>query len=233
MSARRFFATVWRINAIIVLVVGILAGVVLSSAAYLLYKDAIRTRHADDVARVALGGNVPSRATLGRFEDLPKTAVLRAPLHVTQSYSIGSGSKEASSVRNYLFYDPSTRAGRWLKPSMDSLIVQTWSLPDEVNHESRPDWVSSVYAIVAADTSGDGMLTDSDQIDIASSDPDGSNFRVLVEKADRINEARLLAANRVQLLYSADSKLYALEFDPQQPQQAAEQYEIKLTSVAR
>lgn len=233
MSARQFFATVWRINAIIVLIVGILAAGVLAVAAYFLYKDATRTRHADDVARVALGGDVPSKATLGRFQELPRTSVLRAPLYVTQSYSIGSGSKEASSVRNYLFYDPSNRTTRWLKTSMDSLIVQTWSLPEEQPHESPRNWVTSVYAIVGADTSGDGTLTDSDRIQIATSDPDGANFRVLVESAERINEARLLAADRALLLYSAGSKLYAIEFNPQQPKQAAVIHEVHLPTSAR
>ena len=233
MSARRFFATVWRINAIIVLVVGVLAGAVLTAAAYLLYRDATRTRHVDNVVSVALGEDVSSKATLGRFESLPKTAVLRAPLHVMQSYSIASGSKEASSIRNYLFYDPSTRTTRWLKPSMDSLIVQTWALPEEEGQESRLNWVASVYAIVTSDTSGDGTLSDSDRIKIASSDPDGSNFRVLVESADRLNEARFLSRDKILLLYSAGSKLYAVEFDPQQPQQAAESYEVKLPTVAR
>lgn len=233
MTSRRFFATIWRINAIVLLVVGVLACVVLVSTAFLFYKDATRTRHADDVARVAVGGGVPSKATLGNFDSLPKTSVLRAPLRVTQSYSIGSGSKEASSVRNYLFYEPSTRTTRWLKPSMDSLIVQTWSVPEDESRESRLNWVANVYAVVASDTSGDGVLTESDQIQIASSNPDGSNFRVLVEKADRVNEARLLAADKVLVLYSLGAQLYAVEFDPQQPLAVAQRHEVKLPPAAR
>ena len=230
MTSRRFFATIWRINpAIVILVVGALASVVLVSTAFLFYKDANRTRHADDVARVAVGGDVPSKATLGKFDSLPKTSVLRAPLLVTQSYSI----KGTSSVRNYLFYDPSTRTTRWLKPSMESLIVHTWSVPEDESRETRLNWVSSVYAVVASDTSGDGVLTESDQIQIANSNPDGSNFKVLVEKADRVNEARLLAADKVLVLYSLGAQLYAVEFDPQQPQAVAQRYEVKLPPAAR
>jgi hypothetical protein len=233
MTSRRFFATIWRINAIVLLVAGILASVVLISTAFLFYKDATRTRHADDVARVAVGGDLPSKATLGNFEGLPKTAVLRAPLRVTQSYSIGSGSKEASSVRNYLFYEPSTRTTRWLKPSMESLIIQTWSVPEDETRDSRLNWVSSVYAVVASDTSGDGTLTESDHIQIASSNPDGSNFRVLVEKADRVNEARLLSADRVLVLYSVGAQLYGVEFNPQQPEAVPQRFEVKLPAAAR
>ena len=233
MTPRHVFATIWRINAIVLLIVGILATVVLISTAFLFYRDATRTRHADGVARVAVGGDVPSKAILGNFENLPKTAVLRAPLRVTQSYSIGSVLKEASSVRNYLFYEPNTRTTRWLKTSMESVIVQTWSLPEDESRERRPNWVASVYAVVVSDTSGDGTLTESDQIQIASSNPDGSNFRVLVEKADRVNEARLLAADKVLVLYSVGAQMYGVEFNPQQPEAVPQRFEVTLPAAAR
>jgi hypothetical protein len=233
MTSRRIFATIWRINSVILLVVGTLAGVVLTLAAILFFKDVTRTRYADDVAKVAVGGDLPSQAHLGSFEDLPKSSVLRAPLRVTQSYSLGSGSKEASSVRNYLFYEPGTRMTRWLKPSMDSLIVRTWSVPEDDFRKPRLDWVSSVYAVVVSDTSGDGALTESDQIQIASSSPDGSNFRVLVEKADRVNEARLLASDKILVLYSVGAQLHAVEFNPQQPQSEPQRYEVKLPAASR
>lgn len=233
MTSRHFFATVWRINAIILLVVGLLACVVLIATSYLFFKDATRPRHADDVARIAVGGDIASRATLVSFEALPKTAVLRAPLRVTQSYSIGSGSKEASSIRNYLFYEPETRTTRWLKPSMESLIVQTWAVPEDESRESRSEWVSNVYAVVSTDSSGDAALTESDQIQIASSRPDGSGYRVLVEKADRVNEARLLATDRVLVLYSIGEKLFAVEFNPQLDQSVPQQYEVRLPAATR
>jgi hypothetical protein len=233
MTSRRFFAVVWRINAIVLLVVGILGAVALSAAVFFVVKDATRTRYADDVARVAVGDDVQSQATLGHFEALPRSAVLRAPLRVTQSYSIGSGSKEASSVRNYLFYDPASRQTRWLKSSMDSLIVQTWRVPEGDSYDKPDFWVASVYAIATSDTNRDGVLNESDQVQIASSLPDGTAFRLLVERADRLNEARLLSTDRVLVLYSLGSKLHAVEFNPRQSGSPAEQYEVKLPAAAK
>jgi hypothetical protein len=233
MTSRRFFATIWRINAIIFLVVGLLTSAVLITTSYLFLKDATRTRQVDDVARLAVGGDIASKATLGSFEALPKTAVLRAPLRVTQSYSIGSGSKEGSSIRNYLFYEPETRTTRWLKTSMESLIVQTWTVPEDESSERRSEWVSNVYAVISTDSSGDAALTESDQMQIATSRPDGSGYRVLVEKADRINEARLLASDRILVLYSIGEKLFAVEFNPQLEQSVPQKYEVKLPAATQ
>jgi hypothetical protein len=233
MTPRRFFATIWRINAVLLLVVGILALIVLGSVAFMFIKDATQPRHVDDVARVAVGGDMTSKATLENFEGLPKTTVLRAPLRIRQSYSLGSVSKQASSIRNYLYYEPGTRTTRWLKPSMESLIVQTWSVPEDESRDRHQDWVFSVYAVVAADTNGDGALTESDLIQIACSNPDGGNYRVLVEKADHVNEARLLAADRALVLYSVGDKLMAVEFNPQQAQGAAHHYEVPLPAAVR
>jgi len=172
MTGRRFFAIIWRVNAVVLLAFGLLGVGVLGTAALLFYKDSTRTRHAEDVARLNIGGDITSEASLGRFEALPRTTVLRAPLRVVQSFALGSGSKDASSIRNYLFYEPDTRATRWLKPSMDSLIIQTWAVPENESNEDPSRWVASIYAIVSSDTSGDGALTDSDQIQITSSKPD-------------------------------------------------------------
>ena len=111
---------------------------------------------------------------------------------------------------------------------MESLIVETWTVPEDESSERRSEWVSNVYAVVSTDSSGDAVLTESDQMQIATSRPDGSGYRVLVEKADRINEARLLASDRVLVLYSIGEKLFAVEFNPQLEQSVPKIYEVKL-----
>ncbi len=125
MQTRRLFSLIWRINAIVILLVGLIAGAVLSVAGYLLFKDATRTRHVDNVANTALGNVRETAAELGSFGEIPGASVLRAPLNVRQTYALGSGSKEAGSTRNYLYFEPSTRATSWLRPSMGGRILSS------------------------------------------------------------------------------------------------------------
>ena len=55
MTSRRFFATVWRVNAIMILVTAVLACAVLSFGAWQIYREATRTRQATGVLNVADG----------------------------------------------------------------------------------------------------------------------------------------------------------------------------------
>ncbi|MEO3712484.1 hypothetical protein [Roseateles flavus] len=92
MQTRRVFTLLWRVNALIILVVGLLATALLAAAGYLLLKDATRTRHVDDIARTALGDVRDSRAELGAFGPIHGSPLLRARLTVPQTYALGSGS---------------------------------------------------------------------------------------------------------------------------------------------
>lgn len=228
MNGRRFFAVVWRINALLLFVVGVLATAILCVVAVIFVKDATRTRHVDNVANVALGEVKRTDATLGNFETVNGVGVLRAPLRTTHDHDYGSGSRESVFVRNYLFYDPESRTVRWLKPSMDSLITQTWSLPN-ADHGRKTDHTEVfVYAITSTDTNDDGKLTELDQKRIAVSSPTGEDLRVLVDGADRVNEARLTSAGKLLVLYSVGAKLYAVEASTVQSAVAPSRYEIAL-----
>jgi hypothetical protein len=228
MQTRRLFAIVWRINAFLILGVGILATVVLSYAAFTLFKDATRTRHVDNVANAALGEIQKETAEIGSFEEIPGSEVLRAPLNVRQTYSLGSGTKEAGSTRNYLFFDPSSRSTYWLKPSMEGLILKAKSLPSSEEYgQKKPDTSVVVYLAVEQDSNGDERLTSADKKLIAVSDPKGKNYRVIVDSVDRLNEARLVRPDRLLILYSKGAKLNAMELNPQQLNAPVNTYELK------
>ena len=113
MTSRRFFATVWRANAIMILFTAVLACAVLSFGAWQIYREATRTRQATGVLNVAEEQIDRSKVELGRFEAITGTDVLRAPLQLEQVYGFSSCSKEATSVQNYLFYDSADGSTHW------------------------------------------------------------------------------------------------------------------------
>ena len=213
MPGRRFFATVWKINSVLILLVSVLASGVLAVAGYSLLRDAMRIRRVDNVATTALGDIQKSSARLGSFDAVRGSRFLKAPLMVTQTYDFASGSKDAGSVRNYLFFDPGTRSAHWLQPSMESLILQTSSLPNSDYERREQDTEVFVYSIVDSDSSGDARLSDSDRKKIAISGPDGKDFRVVVEQADRLNDARLISPGKLLVIYSLGTNLRGTEVD--------------------
>jgi hypothetical protein len=213
MTSRRFFATVWRVNAIAILVTAVLACAVLAFAAWQIYKETVRTRHATGVVNVSNEEIDHSRLELGSFDDVAGTEVLRAPLQIEQSYGFGSGSKETSSVQNYLFYDPSDGSSHWLRPGNKGLFLSTRELPERKYSEPEKPVVAIVYELVEADTNGDRRLTESDDKTIAISDPIGSFFTTIIGGVEELNGTTLAKNGRVVVLYTANSTLKVAEID--------------------
>ena len=219
MNNRRFFA-------LLILCVGVLAAVVLAIVANMLFKDATRTRSVDNVANAALGEVENQTAEIGSFDAVGGVAVIRAPLTVRQTYALSSGSKEAGSTLNYLHFDPTSRSAYWLKPSMKGLILNTQQLPESEYGQKKLDTITFVYVCVEHDSNGDNRLTDKDSKSIAISDPTGKNYRIVVEKADHMNEARLIRPDRLLILYSIGTKLATVELNPRQPSAPIDAYDV-------
>lgn len=224
----RMFRTVWRINAALILVVGVLAFVTLTGVLFFFWKDASRTRQVDNVANI-VPSEVDKRSfQLGNFEPVAGQDVLRAPLAAEESYRFGSGSKEAGSVRNYLYLDPLSRQTRWLKKDFDSLIVEAKSLPESEYNQPRKSVQVNVYTLVVKDTNQDQRLSRNDAKQIAISKPDGSGFRVLVPEADRVNEVTIVRGNTLLILYSLRQKLVGAELPLAELEAPPKSYEIDL-----
>lgn len=227
MQTRKLFTNIWRINAILILLAGLLAVGLLCVAGVSLVASLTRPRHVDNVAATALGEAKESSAELGSFETIVGSTVLRAPLTVRHSGALGS-SYESGATRNYLYFDPATRSTHWLCPAMDGLILSSTTLPTTDYGAPKADAVVAVHVIIGKDSNNDERLTDEDSKQIAVSAPDGTGYRVVVAQADRLNKATLLSPTRLLILYSMGSKLAAAEINPRNLAAAATTYEIPM-----
>jgi hypothetical protein len=212
-NRRRFFAIVWRINAILIMVTGVLAAGVLAFAGWQIYKDLARTRHASDVVNVANEQVDRSQVRLGQFVKVEGSQVLRAPLMVEQEYGFRSGTKEATAVRNYLFYDPASGRSHWLLPGNRGLFLETHDLPELDRWEGKKPVVAVVYELVESDTSGDRKLTATDQKVIALSDAAGSRFTRVLTGVEEMNGSVLIGESRLLVLYTSAATLKGAEID--------------------
>jgi hypothetical protein len=210
---KRFFAIVWRANALLILVTAVLACAVLTYGAWQIYRETTRMRQATGVMNVAEEQIDRSKAELGRFEAIAGTDVLRAPLQLQQVYGFSSGSKEATSVQNYLFYDASDGSSRWLVPGLKGLFLSARELPEREYAKPEKPVVVVIYELVEADTTGDGKLTASDAKTIAVSDPVGLRLTRVLTGVEDINGTTLTKSGRVLVLYTASSALKAAEIE--------------------
>lgn len=227
MQTRKLFSHIWRINAVLILLAGLLAVGLLCVAGFSLISSLTRTRHVDNVATTALGETKESSAELGSFEAITGSTVLRAPLTVRNGGALGS-SYESGSTRNYLYFDPATRSTHWLCPSMNGVVLSSTPLPSNDYGATKADALAFVHVVVSKDSNNDERLTDDDSKQIAVSAPDGTGYRVLVAQADRLNKALMLSPTRLLILYSMGSKLAAVEVDASNLAAAATTYEIPI-----
>lgn len=216
MNSRRFFSVLGRVNAVILFVAGLLGVGILTVVLYTLIKEATRERHARNVFTLEGGNITESKTSLGEFESVEGISVLRAPLQSSQEYSIGSGSKEGSSTRNYLFYDPATASSYWLLPGFAGIISSVQDLSGD-----NQDCVSSsapvkawIYALVEKDTDKDGQLTRDDSQDIAISDPAGTHLLRVFTGVEDLNSVHLLPGeNEAVVMYDSQGSRHAARVD--------------------
>ncbi|GEM_PF-940665 len=239
MQVRRVFTHIWRINAVIILLGGALAIVLLVAMLMLLAKEYLRTRYVSDVATTQLNEVKKTAMQLGDFEGFAGTPVLRAPLRRSQTYALdyalSSVSKEAHSDINYLFFNPQSREAHWLRPNHTAIILRDEHFFGFGNEDEDPEAKEKrevrlfLYQIVERDSNGDQRLTSEDEKTIAISAPSGQGYRVVAEAVAELYNSRFIAENRFLLLYAApnvSNTLFAVEFDPFAPAANVEKYKV-------
>lgn len=211
MNSRRMFARIWRINAVLILVTGVLACCVLAYAAIEILRDATRPREAIDIVNVAPNvGKETSR--LGTFAPIGGTTVLRAPLYRDQEYELAVSSKETTSIQNYLFFDPATGASYWLLPGNAGLVTSTHHLPQTRYAEvDRPTKIV-FYEISEVDSDKDQRLTSKDLKTIYSSDPTGRRLVPVARSVSEVHGVELSDETAV-VLYTSSRVLRAAIVD--------------------
>ncbi len=219
MKNRRIFTKIWRINAVIILLGGLLASSVMAVSLVAILRSLFQTQRVNNVVNVTESSNIESTAQLGTFERITGSSILRAPLYRQQSYDQASAnrayssySKETNAIENYLFFDELQKTTYWLKPRATALILSDKLLSEspESQNNSVPDQrppVAFLYLLVEADTNNDKRLTESDRISLAMSDASGLRFKVLVPQVDQLHGTSRVQNQRVSILYSTDKKL--------------------------
>lgn len=222
MKSRQFFIYVWRINAIVILMAGLLASAAIAATALGLIWQLTRTRQVSDIVNVSNNSankdQVKAKNEVGTFTKVAGTVFVKAPLYLIQEYEYFSATKESNSIQNYVFFDAVKKTSTWLRPENKGLILSTTAFPELIDSNfeaSKVPTTAYIYLLAEQDTNNDQRIDRDDQKKIAISDPSGARFKVLIEQVDRFNGVTTIKdqADRISVLYISNQKLKASEVD--------------------
>lgn len=185
MDDNRFFKFIWRVNALAI------AAILLLAAATLLWevfgKDVFAPRRVAEVVNIdAADDTIVENRSVTVNGRVAGAKLFRVSLSSEQEYDLGFSSKSTKgSVLNTGFYDPITGATHWLFPSQDQLIthVETIFFTPEADANVaaiKPVAVGHLVSFVDQDTSGDKRLSHSDDMSVLAIGPDGQGAKVIL-----------------------------------------------------
>jgi hypothetical protein len=208
----KFFRVIWKINAVIFLVFGLLALGTLFYSSYRIIQEVFRDREVPSMVNVEPDPGVKSEWTLGDFDRLDGTDYLIAPVHSTQTYQASYYEKGTSAVRNYLFVNGLDKSSRWLVPHNSYLFLSKHEgLIYPSTGERYVDWIR--YEVIKEDTNRDERMTRDDQRTIAISYPTGEGYLELLSGIDQVLGYEMRDANHLLIFYLTDGTNYLSEID--------------------
>lgn len=213
MEENKVFKNIWRFNAIVIMLVGVLGFALSLFACIMIYKDITRDRSVRSIVNIEESPEKKEEWQLGSITTVQGSGFLMIPLHSEQNYSRGSYSKSASSTRNYLFINSEKDDKYWLFGRNDYLITQANQLPNTRYDEQAKDAKAILYYVVKSDTNNDKTLNSSDLLTVAISKPDGKNYVELLKDIDFVNGYKAISEKTVILVFQRNNIGYSAYID--------------------
>jgi hypothetical protein len=203
MRAHQFFRRVWRLNALVILLVGILGIGVLAFTAFFALNAMFRERQVTAVVNTDEQRQIQEALSLGHAAQITGHSWLLIAVDSDQTYDQAYFSKSSVAARNYGFV---AAAGppRWLFPHNRFLIVAANQLPGTQYSEPDKPTAAVSFVVVQGDTDGDRRLTPSDLSSLVLTKPDGTQSRTVLENVRRVVSQDMIGED-VVILYEGAS----------------------------
>lgn len=213
MEISPLFQKIWRFNAVIIALAGLLAVFLLllgsGLIAYEIYSDLTRQQR-DQVITTDNQDQKPIQESLslGTMDEVNGHPVLYFPLHGEQSVSRGFASYskgDTRSIRNYLFFDLKSNSSHWLLPNHDTLILEDTHYPYSYG-DNPPPVRAIVFEIVYNDSDHNNRLNREDKVTLALSTPEGEKLTNVIEGVDQITGQQLFDDTTLIVTYTMGEK---------------------------
>jgi hypothetical protein len=208
MNAAKFFRIVWRVNALVILLV---AGAIALGAGSLLiqqFRPEEYNRRAQTELRVDNATDPKARLVLGEAKEIG--GFLRVELvRADGDARLNSGFSKSvyRPAINILFIQAGEKAGRWLLADNDHVLVEDIDVRDEQKPKSECIVATAILAKPAAHSE------ESDTGKLVLFNPAG---KIVVNVADNVRTIQLASIANADLtvLYEQDRRLVLASFDP-------------------
>jgi len=201
MEENRFFKYIWRFNAIVLLIAGLLAIGVLAFGGYKIYSETTRERNTRNIVNIQEGTEVEEKWQLGYLSKIQGTPYVMIPLNSDQSYAQSYYSKSSSSARNYLFINSQDNEKHWLFNTNKYLVADSEFLTEHDYGAEDRKIRAILYKVVKSDTDKDKRLTSKDIKSIGISMPNGKGYKEILQGVDVFVGHRLLDENTLLIVY--------------------------------
>lgn len=209
MEDSKLFKKIWRFNAIIIAAVGILAFFILLFAGYQIYKQQTRTKHRTEIVNVDPETKAKETYRLGEVKHVNGSQSVIVPLYSDQSFDLRySGGKSTASTRNILFSNMHTETSKWLLPTNKYLIPRYRLINKSNSYNRDEDIVTILYHIIKEDTNNDSRLTENDEVTIAFSKPEGSEYTEVLKNIDKVLGYELLNNETIAIMFNRKGQGY-------------------------
>jgi hypothetical protein len=212
MEENRFFKLVWRFNGLIISIVGVLGVGALLFATYKVFQDVTRDRSVTNIVEVEGSEAAQAGWRLGQIGNIHGADYIMVPLHSDQSFSRAYFSKSSISIRNYLFINTATFESKWLFEHSNYLIERSDRLRFG-GYDSKQSVSAILYQIVKIDSDQNNLLTKEDHITIAVTDPNGMEYREILNDIESLIDHTLIDKHTLFLVYEKDAASYSAAFD--------------------
>ena len=204
MKAQRFFRYVWRIDAILILLIACLGVLGVGALAVEEFGTRMETRHNAQVG-VQVASQPQADLTLGHAESVPGSPVLRADLstHGEPGKFSSGGYNE---TRNILFIDPDQKNARWLLPDNEHVVEQRSDIKGDQGQSNERLMATAALIGSGSDQPGRSAAR------LVLFDASGKN---IIEVASGVTDLQFagLSGSQVVLLYERNRHLVRSTFD--------------------
>lgn len=203
----KFFAVVWKINALLLLI----SGLAFFGATFYFSKSYIDAVTNTDAEEIKASDEEPVEnsvdepvLSLGEFEPMSNSDTVLMPLmsrvYVNEEYG--------DEVCNYLFVNGNNM--HWLLSHNDDVILRTNDLIESKNGQEQSH--GRLFQIIKRDTNHDDLLDSADLSTLVVVDKTGHQYRELLKNIDTFIDYQVVS-QKLRLVYEYQGQIYLQYFN--------------------
>jgi hypothetical protein len=216
---KKFFRVIWRINAILICLCGVLLVALLGFGLFSMISETFAQRGSGSVpANPATAADKnASKLSVSKVENLDGTTIVRGTIDYSASEGRGGASfssgYDAGTTCNYVFYDTVTDQVSTLLAANNCVIVKSddFYFPSEPCDKRVTKWTS--YVVADKDTNGDGVISDADLKSFAVAQASGQDYHVYLTDLDEVLNTQLMGESDFYVYYEKGGNLFVSRLD--------------------